>query len=518
MNKNLLSQRLRTISIDLLLVIVFLTLMGIALSQLYKSLLGNSLSRTMNEQTVGLVKSYQNDVRIKEQGDYRWYQVGESLALEEGDEIFTGAESQVEIEVGNQSISLGAYTLAKVNTRSNSPEINLEFGEIEVDVSQPIVLASKGKRLNLRGDQSKARVKLKVGKKKSQLSVVSGQLKLAKNKKLVSKSVEVDKSPLAVGKAIDLDKIELIDTSLESFSDPFVGDITEEIREEIIGPTVHDKSLAAIDRTRELTAVEFEILDKPELNLNRLELEVSEKQMKEKGKFIEAGEDQDLVAKSLNVEMGDRVFDFQVSTEPSFKDVLSQRRLRKNSVAFEKFPKKDFYVRVRYFDLSNRDWSEYSEVRKVDVKVEKPDRGAASIPPVGGLIPVAPMGPPAPPKPMFLSSPKLKGLSDGETFIANKKFPVVMRLNWDPNSYKPGASLEFEVSKTPDFSKVIEKTTTDQKRLLFSNRLKPGTYYWRARVINGDESSQWSRPKKVIIKAIQWKGSHLPNIRYNYIC
>jgi len=158
----------------------------IALSINFLFLKDQNRNETMGT-LIGLVESYNNDVRLKKRSQLNWEFVEKNkIPLAINDSVFTNTNSQVELRLQKtQNLTLKSESLLKIR---NQEEILLQSGEIELNLKQnakplSLVLGNKKFKISANSDTS---ITIKNKNNDNSIFVSKGQVKLESEEKIVN--------------------------------------------------------------------------------------------------------------------------------------------------------------------------------------------------------------------------------------------------------------------------------------------------------------------------------------------
>ena len=105
---------------------------------------------------IGSVDHSWKDVRRKVKDGLAWVPIDSSTLVYEGDSIFTGDGSNVEVKLADGGVlKVGEKSLVVVRTRGGALELDLKYGNIvgEIKSDKPVILVNNGERTELKAGE-----------------------------------------------------------------------------------------------------------------------------------------------------------------------------------------------------------------------------------------------------------------------------------------------------------------------------------------------------------------------------
>ena len=175
-------QRKFKFGIDGALIVVASILLVVSLYFLFSDgSLTNSETSTQKLVAVGKLANRKNDVRRKAEDGFSWSNIREKDTVYEGDSIFTGEESEAQIQLNEGGkIAVDPKSLVVVRTQGNKLRLDLQYGSLvgKVDSSSSIVIKQNGELKELSADGAEIRIESGGKGKETNIQVVSGEVKL----------------------------------------------------------------------------------------------------------------------------------------------------------------------------------------------------------------------------------------------------------------------------------------------------------------------------------------------------
>ncbi len=137
-------------------------------------------SDVQNLQPVGTFSKSVNDVRRKVNNGLTWQNVDQKDRVFEGDSIFTGddSEAQVDLDKGG-SLMLDPKSLVVVHTSKDGLEVDLQYGSLlgKIEDDKPIVIVQEGQRNEITTKNAELRI-TKDEKGSAQIEVLAGEVQV----------------------------------------------------------------------------------------------------------------------------------------------------------------------------------------------------------------------------------------------------------------------------------------------------------------------------------------------------
>lgn len=153
--------------------------------------------------SVGEVKTLKNDVRRKSKKNFSWLSLEEKSPLFNGDSLFTGKGSSLEVHLHDGTeMTISENTLIVLEKSSSSLNLDLRYGEVDrIENSQnKIVLNQGGEKSEFEGSKNSV-LSIKSNEGRAVLKVITGEVKV-KNKTGESKIVAGKNDKVAIEKPV----------------------------------------------------------------------------------------------------------------------------------------------------------------------------------------------------------------------------------------------------------------------------------------------------------------------------
>lgn len=153
--------------------------------------------------SVGEVKSLKNDVRRKSRKNFSWLSLEEKSPLFNGDSLFTGKGSELELHLHDGTeMTISENTLIVLEKSSSALNLDLKYGEVDriENAQNKIVLNQGGEKSEFEGSRNSV-LSIKAKEGKAVLKVITGEVKV-KSKSGESKIVAGKNDKVAIEKPV----------------------------------------------------------------------------------------------------------------------------------------------------------------------------------------------------------------------------------------------------------------------------------------------------------------------------
>jgi hypothetical protein len=163
------------------MIIIFIVILAFASYWLVE--LRQHSNLTMNKATVATVASAQQEVRYRKGGDFQWKEAQKGVQLSLRDRVFTGDDSQAEIEVNQTKIKLTENSLIEIGPPKDY-DVKLEFGflvlnlkdrPLKIQIKNKSYLISPKQEMTLTIKSSDNKIEFLGDALKAEIEVVEGQ-------------------------------------------------------------------------------------------------------------------------------------------------------------------------------------------------------------------------------------------------------------------------------------------------------------------------------------------------------
>lgn len=492
------------------LLIAFLCLYAIQNESLY-----SHFTSRVERYKIGTVEEFQKDVRKRSISSYFWDAISGKDQVSYGDSVFTGKNSQVSIKLNSgQNIVISPNSLVKFSYRNKKLMLDIPYGEVKLtSLVEDIIVSDCGKSIALnKGDES---VVFNKNDKCGSIKAQSPTGQLAKNIKLQQQEFkpaeQVFEEVATQGKLNNVEPSQLaLDDSLMTLElpgeDPFVllapqipnTELSYDLQKQ------QDKKLSWAP-VKEAIAYEVELSETPDfaqsskIKVKTASMPLSKVpttsyyRVKALGKnSIESGFSD--VGKVIVLYPP-----IKVGKDPIVKDYYAKNPSDKGGkgafeIAWTEVPQAEKYIvevrnqanKTKVGTFSSRSPAstiEVPNVGKYQYKVKAYDKK-------GRVISSSNVGKMVYNRVFGLLAPLVKKEMNEQFYFFQKQAGRFVWLNWEPQGEK--GSFRVEVSKDPQFQEVIKSSMTNKKKILVTEMIPPGDYYWRVRSEAGEAYSDWS--------------------------
>lgn len=137
-------------------------------------------SETANLTPVGKFSKSSNDVRRKVNNGLIWNSISKQDRVFEGDSIFTGDNSEAQVDLDNGgTVVIDAKSLVVVKTNDGGLQVDLQYGGLtgKIESDKPLVILNNGKRNEIVSKNAELRIS-KAEKGDTQIEVLSGEIQV----------------------------------------------------------------------------------------------------------------------------------------------------------------------------------------------------------------------------------------------------------------------------------------------------------------------------------------------------
>lgn len=176
----------KLLGIDAILLGISLLALIVSISLLLKDGgLTNEQHALAKREPVGRFTSSLNDVRRRLDSGFAWTSIKANDHIYEGDNIFTGDDSEAEVQLfRGGSLMVDAKSLVVIRTHESSLHLDLQYGSLlgRVSTEAPLVLSQHGETRILKapeqGQDAEVRIVSASGRKETKVQVLKGEVQL----------------------------------------------------------------------------------------------------------------------------------------------------------------------------------------------------------------------------------------------------------------------------------------------------------------------------------------------------
>lgn len=450
-------------------------------------------TRKHNSQKIGEIKVIKNDVRRRLEVALSWLPLRKQSDVYQGDSIFTGDNSSIEIETtSGERITIAPNSMIVINQRKDSMTLSIGFGSVEGQMQngKKLFISSNNKLTEISGTDGKIRVDSGEGNN-LRLNVLGGEVRIqsSSGEKILRGT---DSAELLDGGNINdtsRSNIEIISpfaeqkfknkpdepivfkwTTRRKYSRMKIKISTDDKFSNIVVDTRINENLFSAYNLPTDTDLYWQI--------------IAEGGVSNVHKFAIAGERPPLPVfpkpgyqfffspnlsgspVELSWEPGSIAshFEVQVANNNDFSKIIFANKTKNKSYKFNSLAAGQYYWRVRSIDFPNEQWSAPSAFK---VGLEPVHILAAPLPQLAENIFLIPT------KIHNLDAKKFHAITQKQTKKYIENYP---RLRW--SSVSGADKYIIEISKDKNFKKIISTKATSMTNFNWKN-IEPGTYFWR---------------------------------------
>ncbi len=510
------------------------------------------LNHTGQNQFIGIFETVRKEARRKSSFSYFWEDVSARDELIEGDSIYTGPNSSVEVKLQTgQLLTIQPNSLVKFKMKNNKLTIDIPYGNLQLDsTSSELVISDCGQNYPLENDRQKMTI---------QKSDKCGSIKVAINSARLKDKIN---SISQTENSIDELLVETVNqswiTDKEQQIDVSNLPATPVVSPELLVSSVGVENQSIKNKTTELTKApqflrskyDYDLLSSKSLevkwksvvNATRYILQISESPHFETSQKIVTTQTSYILPKT------DRAVYFRVQAEV-LKEVEKNGQLvkEKTMTLFSKlaelnvsYPEielahkkieKDYLAKNSSdsgqeipFDL---EWTQVPSADTYEVEVFESEsntsikkintRSPASALPLskpgrykykvraldskGRTVSSSGFGEISYNRIFDLVAPIIKNEFKNMFFFFQNESARYIWLNW----LSQGSEVNFrlEISSDYHFRQIVKAISTQNQKYLMTDRILAGDYFWRVRSQVNDRSSDWSDIQKFKVKINQ---------------
>lgn len=468
------------------------------------------MSRSTSSEAIGSFEQLQKDVRKKNVANYFWDDLKPKDLLIEGDSVFTGAESSVTVKLSNgQIITLAPNSLIKFSFKGKKMVLDIPYGGVQLEnVVDDLVIADCGENIALNKDDGV--VNLKKSEKCGSVKIDTKSVVNAKNFEERKTKKDITDTFMEVAETGVLGKIE------RSFESAFGAD--ESAPMALAAPvldvtdlkyTANQEAPQALKWSEVEGAKSYEVevsdtmdfaqVDKYKAKSNQFTLKKLSSNMFYRVKAVGADDTASTYssAGTLSVEFPTIKMDkLKVTKEYKAKNPRD-RGIASTAVdvSWSKVPYADKYV-VELVDAKSKKAVKKTTTREPASALEVPRTGKYSyqvyaLDTKGRKISSSDVGEVVYNKVFNILAPVIKQGINDKFYFFQKNAAKYVWLNWLGQGEETG-KFRVEIARDKDFGKIVQSSFTAKSKLLVTDQVEAGEYFWRVRSEEGDRFSDWS--------------------------
>ncbi len=458
-----------------------------------------------SSQSIGILEQVKKDVRKKNIANYFWEDVGRGDNLNAGDSIFTGSESSVIVKLeGGQTITVAPNSLIKFRTKNQKLVIDIPYGAVQMDeVLEDIIISDCGRDYSV--SQQKGAINFNKSEKCGSVAVDTKSEVAVKEFKAQKLSKDIAESFLEIANQGILDNLERSVASEEA------GPVLSLQPPQFDSLNIRYSAINGADQVlkwnpdAQAESYEIEISNTPDFQniekfnptTTQLSLSRLAKNVFFRGRSI--GKDSQLSDYS---EVGQIQVDFpgikiknpKLNKEYRAKNPYDRGTKEKFDVAWSKVPLADKYV------VEVKDPKSAKTIKKYDsrspasvIEVPKPGKYSYQIHALdaeGRKISSSDVGQVTYDKVFTLEAPVIVGETSNKFYFFQKDSGKYVWLNWTSSGEEN--RFRVEIARDKEFTQVVKSVFTTRNKLLITDQVEGGEYFWRVRKEDKDEFSNWS--------------------------
>lgn len=471
---------------------------------------------------IGTVKQTLNDTRRRHSGSLSWYSLSEQEILFENDTVFSGDNSNVELQLDKTDsplkLNLSANTLLTLSLDNGMSKINLEMGSISSNLSkgQSLHLNVDGIDTILESNSDSSQVQILNSGKQTIFSTENGQFNIRtgdqsevldkqklielngdniKSKEIKFKSMSPNlqkpiflgnEDPIPFNWTNDLQSIneEALIVEISNYSDfkhPFVS---ANKKEGILGKEL-TKSGTYYWRVKDKEngqskSIPFMVIKKEELSLLTPANET----------LIESDEKNEAVV-SFNWRTPNKSQNFEISIAKSedFREILTQKNLSKMNTYEQTLPDGLYYWKVAseivgINESLTSNTFKFAVGKATSFQAYMDELQAKLNPPVTQELPIIKKAIKPPEKINIYKNSNLELLPIKDILKkvnpTNNNTATSVKLKW--NKSLDSSDVQIQIAKDPHFKAPVVKKSKDRNTTI--TLVEPGTYYVKANYLN----------------------------------
>jgi hypothetical protein len=448
-------------------------------------------------EAIGSFNELQKDVRKKNIANYFWDELKLKDSLSEGDSVFTGADSSVTVTLSNgQSIIVAPNSLIKFSYKGKKMVLDIPYGGVEFEtVIDDLVISDCGENIDLSRDN--AAVKLKKSEKCGSIKMDTQSVVNIKNFEERKTKKDMTDTFMEVAETGVLGRIQKI-----ALSAPLLD--TLDIKYKAVEETPLVMSWATVPGATyyevEVSDTEdFATVEKYKSNTRKYTFKKLSSKMYYRVKAIGVQD-----AESSYSSVGKAIVEFPMIVMDKLK--LTKEYKAKNprdrgiastavDVSWSKVPYIDKYI-VELIDTKSKKTVKKTATRLLASALEVPRTGQYSYQvhaadSRGRTVSSSEVGELIYNKIFNILAPVIKQGINDRFYFFQKSTAKYVWLNWIGQSGET-ARFRVEIARDRKFETIIQSSFTAKSKLLVTDKVEAGEYFWRVRSEEGDRYSDWS--------------------------
>jgi hypothetical protein len=468
------------------------------------------MSRSTSSETIGSFEQLQKDVRKKNVSNYFWDDLKPKDLLIEGDSIFTGAESSVTVKLSNgQIITLAPNSLIKFSFKGKKMVLDIPYGDVQLEnVVDDLVISDCGENFSLNKDDGM--VNLKKSEKCGSVKIDTKSVVNARNFEERKTKKDISDTFMEVAETGVLGKIERSfesafgagDSAPMALAAPVLEATDLKYKANQEAPQALKWSAVEGAKSYEVEVsdtMDFTQVEKYNAKANQFTLKKLSSNMYYRVKAVGADDTASTYssAGSLSVEFPNIKMDkLKITKEYKAKNPRD-RGIASTAVdvSWSKVPYADKYV-VELVDVKSKKAVKKTTTRVPASVLEVPRTGKYSyqvyaLDTKGRKISSSDVGEVVYNKVFNILAPVIKQGINDKFYFFQKNAAKYVWLNWLGQGEETG-KFRLEIARDKDFGKIVQSSFTAKSKLLVTDQVEAGEYFWRVRSEEGDRYSAWS--------------------------
>lgn len=463
-------------------------------------------SRSLSSETIGSFEQLRKDVRKKNIANYFWDDLKPKDLLIEGDSVFTGAESSVTVKLSNgQLIVVAPNSLIKFSYKGKKMVLDIPYGGVQLEnVVDDIIIADCGENLDLNKDQGS--ISLKKSEKCGSVKIDTKSVVNAKNfeERKTKKDIATTFDEVAeTGVLGQIEKFfDAASVTPTSLSAPHLEN--KDIKYEVSGENPQVLKWSVVDGAKSYevdvsNTPDFIQVDPFKTNANQLTLKKLSNNMFYRVRAVGFEK-----AISSNSEIGQLTVTFPRIKMDKLK--VTKEYKAKNprdrgiagtavDVSWSKVPYADKYV-IELIDKKSKKPVRKTITRELASALEVPRTGKYSyqvraLDTRGRDISSSDVGEVVYNKVFNILAPLIQEGINDKFYFFQKNAAKYVWLKWLSQS-EEARKFRVEIARDKDFSAIVQSSFTAKPKLLVTEQVDAGEYFWRVRSEEGENYSSWS--------------------------
>mgnify|MGYP000921015396 CR=1 FL=1 len=462
------------------------------------------VSKSASAEKIGSFEQLRKDVRKKNIANYFWDDLKVKDSLIEGDSVFTGVESTVTVKLSSgQSIVVSPNSLIKFSYKGKKLMLDIPYGDVQLNnIVDDIVIADCGESINLNKDRNS--VKLKKSERCGSLKIDTKSVINAKNFEARKPRKDIMATFTEVAEAGVLGKIEglfkngsgAVLSSPRLVATEMKYKATQETPQVLKWEPVEGALYYEVEVS---SASDFTQFDKFKAETNQYTLNTLSPRIFYRVKAIGS---EDLV--SSYSELGRLSVEFPMIKLNKMKLVKEYKARNPHDrglastagdLTWTKVPYAEKYV-LELVDPKTKKIVKKTTTRHPASALEVPQAGTYNyqvhaLDSKGRKISSSGLGQVIYSKVFNILAPIIKQGVNDKFYFFQKNNAKYVWLNWLPQGEATG-QFRVEISRDRDFTNIHKSAFTTKSKLLLTDQVQAGDYFWRVRSEEADKYSDWS--------------------------